>query len=370
MRTPLKIVKVAAVFAFVALAVYAPAGAPTGVAAAGPQLQSIGPLGFGPNGVMYAADSVAGKIYALDLGAQASGGAPGTANVDNFTQKVAAMLGTDAAQVAVTDLVVDARTRNSFVSVMRGQGPAARPALLRVDGAGAISLINTEALQFTSVDLPNLPAANATGRNQRSQAITQVKYANGRVWASGLSNEEFASKMWSIAYPFTKADAGKSVEIYHGNHQQLETRAPMYAFVPYTLNNEPYMIGGYLCTPLVKFPVSALVDKAPASKPYRGITIGEFGAGSRPIDMILYKKNNKDFLLMSNTNRGVMKIPTEGFATAAPITTPVTSETGGVPFEKIPSMAGVLQLDLLDAKHSIVLAGTNTALNLRAVELP
>lgn len=364
-------VKVAAVLAFVALAAYAPAGAPSAVAAAGPQLQSIGPLGFGPSGVMYAADSVAGKIYALDLGAQANGGAPGTANVDNFTQKVAAMLGTDAAQVAVTDLVVDARTRNSFVSVMRGQGPAARPALLRVDGAGAISLINTEALQFTSVDLPNLPAPNATGRNQRAQAITQVKYANGRVWASGLSNEEFASKMWSVPYPFTTADTGTSVEIYHGNHQQLETRAPMYAFIPYTINNEPYMIGGYLCTPLVKFPVSALLEKTPNSGgKYRGTTIGEFGAGSRPIDMILYKKNGKDFLLMSNTNRGVMKIPTEGFATAAPITTPVTSETGGVPFEKVPAMAGVLQLDLLDETHSIVLAGNNTALNLRAVELP
>jgi hypothetical protein len=367
-------VKIAAVLAFVVLTAYAPPLAtiptiPPGTAsAAGPQLQSIGPLGFGPNGVMYAADSLAGKIYALDLGAQANGGAPGTANVDNITQKIAAMLGTDAAQVTVTDLAVDARTRNSFVSVMRGQGPAARPALLRVDGAGAISVINTEALQFTSVDLPNLPAPNAGGRTPRSQAITQVKYANGRVWASGLSNEEFASKLWSIAYPFTTADAGTSVEIYHGNHQQLETRAPMYAFVPYTINNEPYMIGGYLCTPLVKFPVSAL--KPTAGKPYRGTTIGEFGAGSRPIDMILYKKNGKDFLLMSNTNRGVMKIPTEGFATAAPITTPVTSETGGVPFEKVPAMTGVLQLDLLDATHSVVLAGNTTALNLRAVELP
>ena len=320
---------------------------------------------------MYAADSVAGKIYALDLGAQANGGAPGTANVDNFTQKVAAMLGTDAAQVAVTDLAVDARTRNSFVSVMRGQGPAARPALLRVDGAGAISLIDTEALQFTSVDLSE-PARAECHRTQpalarRSPRSSMPTAACGR---AGCRTRSSRRRCGRSRYPFTKADAGKSVEIYHGNHQQLETRAPMYAFVPYTLNNEPYMIGGYLCTPLVKFPVSALLDTTPAAKPYRGITIGEFGAGSRPIDMILYKKNGKDFLLMSNTNRGVMKIPTEGFATAAPITTPVTSETGGVPFEKVPAMAGVLQLDLLDATHSIVLAGTNTALNLRAVELP
>jgi hypothetical protein len=214
-------VKIAAVFAFVGLTVYAPRVAtvsPGAAAAAGPQLQAIGPLGFGPNGVLYAA----GKIYALDLGAQANGGAPGTANVANITQKIAAMLGTDSAQISVTDLAVDARTHNSFVSIMRGQGPAARPALLRVDGAGKITTIDTGSLPFTSIDLPNLPAPGGEGRsNQRAQAITQVKYANGRVWASGLSNEEFASKLWSVAYPFTKADAGTSVEIYHGNHQQL-----------------------------------------------------------------------------------------------------------------------------------------------------
>jgi len=365
-------VKIAAVLAFVALTAYLPTVATVSTrvaAAAGPELQSIGPLSFGPTGVLYAADSLAGKIYALDLGTQATGGAPGTANVANITQKIAAMLGTDALQVNVTDLAVDARTHNSFVAIMRGQGPDARPALLRVDGAGKITTIDTSALQFTSVDLPNLPAANAQGRNQRAQAITQVKYANGRVWASGLSNEEFASKLWSVAYPFAKADAGTSVEIYHGNHQQLETRAPMYAFIPYSIGNEPYVIGAYLCTPLVKFPVSAL--KPASGKPYRGTTIGEFGAGSRPIDMILYKKNGKEFLLMANTTRGVMKIPTEGFGTAAPITMPVTSETGGVPFEKVPSMARVQQLDLLDATHSVVLAGSNAGgLDLQAVELP
>jgi len=66
-----------------------------------------------------------------------------------------------------------------------------------------------------------------------------------------------------------------------------------------------------------------------------------------------------------------MKIPTEGFGTAAPITMPVTSETGGVPFEKVPSMARVQQLDLLDATHSVVLAGSNAGgLDLQAVELP
>jgi len=188
------------------------------------------------------------------------------------------------------------------------------------------------------------------------------------VWVSGLSNEEFASKMWSVAYPFTKADMGTSLEIYHDNHQRLETRAPMYAFIPYTIENQPYLIGAYTCTPLVKFPVSAL--KPNSGSAYRGTTIAEFGAGNRPIDMIVYKKNGKEFVLMANTTRGVMKIATEPFATAAPMTMPSNQETAGVPFEKVPSMTAVQQLDLLDATHSVVLTGTNAALNLQTVELP
>jgi hypothetical protein len=348
---------------------YAPTGAPSAVAAAsGPQLESIGPLAFGPNGVLYAGDSIGGKIYALELGAQANGGAQGTANVENINQKIAAMLGTDAAQVAVTDLAVDQRTHNSFISIMRGQGPAAKPALVRVDGAGKITPIAMDTVQYTSVDLPNLPANSGEGRgNQRAQAITHIAYSNGKVWVSGLSNEEFASKLWSVAYPFTKADIGQSLEIYHDNHQRLETRAPMYAFVPYNINNQPYLIGAYTCTPLVKFPVSAI--KA-SSSTYRGTTIGELGAGNRPIDMVLYKKGGKDFVLMANTTRGVMKIPTETFGTQTPLTMPSNQETAGVPFEKVTSMQQVQQLDLLDATHSVVLQGTNNALNLQSVDLP
>ncbi|MEO8259152.1 MAG: hypothetical protein ABI868_17535 [Acidobacteriota bacterium] len=361
-----RMIQSAAVIALVAVSAYGPATARLDAVETSPSLSSIGPLTFSPDGTLYAADPQAATIFALDLGTAASGGAPGTASVAGIDQKIAAMLGTDAKEIAITDLAVHPKTHNSFVSVMRGQGASARPALLRIDGAGKIDLVAAESLKSTSVTLPNPPAVATTGRSNRSQSITKLAYANGRVWVAGLSNEEFASKLWSVAYPFTKADTGTSVEIYHGNHQQLETRSPVYAFVPYTIDNQPYIIGAYLCTPLVKFPVSAL---APGAK-YRGTTIAELGAGNRPIDMVLYKKNGKEFLLMSNTSRGVMKIPTQDFATAAPITTPVTSETGGVAYEKVTAMTGIQQLDLLDATHSVVIASANAGLNLTAAELP
>ena len=138
-----------------------------------------------------------------------------------------------------------------------------------------------------------------------------MAFVDGKLIVAGLSNEEFASKLRSIAYPFAAADPGTSVEIFHGNHGQLETRSPVYTFVPYTIDSKPHLIAGYTCTPLVKFPMTAC---SPATKVV-GTTIAELGAGNRPIDMIVYKKDGKEFLLMSNTSRGVMKIPTGRFGT-------------------------------------------------------
>jgi sugar lactone lactonase YvrE len=39
-----------------------------------PSLKSIGPLAFGPDGTLFAADTQAAAIFALDLGAAAKGG--------------------------------------------------------------------------------------------------------------------------------------------------------------------------------------------------------------------------------------------------------------------------------------------------------
>jgi hypothetical protein len=86
--------------------------------------------------------------------------------------------------------------------------------------------------------------------------------------------------------------------------------------------------------------------------------------------MVLYKKDGREFLLMSNTARGVMKIPTESFANAAPITARVASETGGVAFETVAAMKGIEQLDLLDANRTLALSRAAGALNLVAVALP
>ena len=335
--------------------------------ATGPSFKSIGPMAFSPDGVLFAGDTQSAAIFALDLGKAATGGVAGAKAIPAFDQKVAALLGTDVREITVTDLVVHPKTRNAFASVMRGQGNTAAAALLRIDGAGKIEVIPFDQIQYTKVELPNAPVANPEARqNARTQSITDMAFVDGRLYVAGLSNEEFSSKLRSVSYPFSTIDGGTSVEIYHGNHGQFETRSPVYTFVPYKVKGETNLIAGYLCTPLVKFPVSGL---KPGAK-VMGTTIAELGNRNRPLDMIVYKKDGKEFILMSNNSRGVMKIPTDGFATADGITKPV-ADKAGVSYETITAMKGVEQLDLLDAANTIVLARTDAGvLNLDVVALP
>jgi hypothetical protein len=361
-------IKLSLALAVAVMASGSPAAAPAADTPAAPAFGSIGPLTFGADAVLFAADVQSAVIYAVDLGAAASGGAPGTKAISAIDTQIAALLGTDVREISVTDLAVHPKTQNAFISVMRGQGGNAKPVLLRADGAGKLTIVDVSTLKATKVDLPNAPAANAEGRAaSRVQSITDMAYMDGRLYVAGLSNEEFSSKLRSLSYPFTTADAGTSVEIFHGNHGQFETRSPVYTFVPYKVDNQPHLIAGYLCTPLVKFPVASL---KPGSK-ILGTTIAELGNRNRPLDMILYKKNGKEFLLMSNNSRGVMKIPTEQFGSASGITKPVTTEKGGIGYETITSMKGIEQLDLLDETHSLVLARSDAGvLNLEAVALP
>jgi hypothetical protein len=249
---------------------------------------------------------------------------------------------------------------------MRGQGPGAQAALVRIDGAGAVTVVGLDAVKFSSVTLPNPPAANATGRSGRTSSITDMAFVDGRLLLTGLSNEEFASKFWSVAYPFQTADNGTSVEIYHGNHGAFETRSPVISFVHTRVGGQPTLIAGYTCTPLVKFPVS---DMKTGTK-VMGTTIAELGAGNQPTDMILYRKDNQEFLLIANTRHGVMKISTAPFATAEKITTRIGG-TAGVPFERVTMAGTVMQLDTLNATQSIVLArGEGGTLDLQTVVLP
>ena len=175
--------------------------------------------------------------------------------------------------------------------------------------------------------------------------------------------------MIAIPFPFSSEGIdGAAIEIYHGAHGQFETKSPIRTFVSYRIQNEPYLLAAYTCTPLVKVPVADL--KAGAY--VKGTTIAELGNGNRPLDMVVYQKDGKDYILMTNSKRGVMKIPTEGAGAAESITQPVRGGgTKGLGYNTIESLKGVVQMDQLDASHAVILtqdkAGT---VDLDTIELP
>jgi hypothetical protein len=117
---------------------------------------------------------------------------------------------------------------------------------------------------------------------------------------------------------------------------------------------------------LVQIPLNAL---KPGAK-VKGKTVAELGNRNRPLDMIVYQKDGKDYLLLANSSRGVMKISTDQIENAESIAAPV-SEKKGLPYETIESWTGVDQLDRLDAQHAVVVRrAQGGSLNLESLPLP
>jgi hypothetical protein len=364
-------IRVAAMaLAFLCLtAAMAPGGEPTASLKQGkPDLKSAGPLTFGPEGILFVGDTKGAALFAIDTGDAAQVAEKRPVEVKDLAAKVGAMLGTNPSQIMINDLAVNPRSGNVYLSVSRGRGPDAIPLIVRVNADAKVEEVPLDNVRFAKAEIPNAPDPNVQqrGRSLRSQVITDLAFADGRVFVAGLSNEEFSSRLIAIPYPFSSEGIdGAAIEIYHGSHGQFETRSPIRTFVIYRIENEPEMLAAYTCTPLVKVPVTQL--KAGAH--VKGTTIAELGNGNNPLDMIVYKKDGKDYLLMTNDRRGVMKIPTEGAGSAPGITERVAGKKG-LGYETIASLKGVVQLDQLDDRHAVVLIQQPNVLNLETIELP
>src|SRR3954466_8058849 len=204
--------------------------------------------------------------------------------------------------------------------------------------------------------------------NPRMESITDVAYLDDKVLVAGLSNEEFSSTLRTIPFPFAEVKNGAQVEIYHGAHGKFETRAPIRTFVPFNVGNEPQLIAAYTCTPLVQLPLKDLT----AGAKVKGKTVAELGNMNRPLDMIVYQKDGKDYLLLANSARGVMKIDADAIEKADSIDAPVhDGATKGLHFETLKDWTGVEHLDKLDDGHAVVLRrGADKSLALESQPLP
>ena len=332
-------------------------------------LKSAGPLAFGPDGILFVADTKAAAIVAIATGDSTASAAKEMLQVKGINEKIAALLGTTADQILINDLAVNPLSHKAYLAISRGRGPDAIPVLIRVNTDGHAEFVGLEKVKYSCAELPDAPVEGVVGQgnrqsNPRQESITDIAFFEDRLLVAGLSNEEFASTFRAIPFPFSQANKGAGIEIYHGSHGRFETNAPVRTFVPYEINKESFILAAYTCTPLVKIAVN---DLKPGAK-VKGMTIAELGNRNRPLDMIAYHKDGHEYILMANQSRGVMKLKADALDRYQAIT--AHTEAAGVPYETIADLKGVQQLDKLDDANAVILTDASGSLDLRTIALP
>ena len=317
------------------------AQAPTRDSVSGP-LKSAGVLAFGPDNLLFVGDITGAAVHAFALRAAdvTSQADVELGNFQNFEgrdlirgldQKLAALLGTTLDQVVVNDMAVHQPSQQVFMSVERGRSTDALPAIIKLNH-GELEVLDLASIPHSQAAIPNEPdpAAMLEFDTQRSFAITDVKFHDGEVFVTGVSNQRFASTLYRIPYPFTSRMATSTVEIWHPVHGEFETRAPIIRHLIKELGGEPYLFAVYGCTPLVRFPLASLKDGAHV----RGDVIGELGYGSNPLDMLTFADpfDGKEYLLVTIDVRSASRIAVVDLGTAAPEPTggPIDFGPGGL----------------------------------------
>ena len=361
-----KVLSVAALIGFASASTYA--ADIRGLEKGSPEMKSATHLAFGPEDILFVGDAKAAAVFAIATGDTEGDPSKASINIDNLPKAIGDVL--HAAKVEINDLAVNPRTGSAFVAVTADD----KAALVKIDGGGKITSLSLKDVSFSKAALSNAPEDKMTGEgrrmmNRRMESITDIAYFENKVLVSGLSTKESPSTVRELNFPFTESDKGMGIEIYHAAHGKSEDGSAMRTFVPIMIDGEPNILGAYVCTPLVRIPVKEL--EASGGK-LKATTVAELGNMNRPLDMITYEKDGASFLLLSNSARGVMKIPTAGLKENKGLTEPVRG--GGVAgqgFDKVESMAGVIQMDKLNDHSALVLVHPdNSPQHLKTVALP
>jgi hypothetical protein len=265
--------------------------------------------------------------------------------------------------VQINDLAVHPTSKNVYLTVTRGSGASAAPVLLRVtrNAERPIEEVPLTNVKFSTAAITNAPAdAPGARRNPRTSTITDLAYADGQVWVAGLSNEEFASSFRRFSYPFGKAMETTTLEIYHVSHRASETRSPVTSFTIQEIDGKKFVVAGYTCTPIVAFDVASLVP----GRHVVGRTVAELGAGNTPTDLVPFKKDGKDVIMVVNNRRPLMRIDASDVAVGAALTVP---EVAGIARETLAQPSGITQMAELDANHVVVVQRGANGLDLKSI---
>ena len=284
-----------------------------------PTVRSVGPLTFGPEGILFVADNVGAVIFAIDVGDSNNGG-PQSVDMTNFDTSLASYLGCSRDDLAIRDMAVHPRSGNVYFSVIRGSGDAALPVIIRLSGGGAISDVPLENVAFSQTVITDAADKDdprlVTREKLRTVTVTDMSYVDGLLLVAGTSNEEFSSTLRRIPFPFNGDVDSNSLEIFHVSHGKYESEAPIRAFVPYQGNAS--ILASYTCTPVVQF---SIAEFEPGKK-VMGKTVAELGAHNRPLDLVSYEHGGGEYLLVCNDRHPLFKIACKDIDVQGPLTVP------------------------------------------------
>lgn len=345
-----------------------------------PDMKSAGPLVFTPNGILLVGDSRGSAVFALQV---PEAGGPGfsaadTVGLTGIDEKIAARLGTTVHEIALNDMAVHPVSHAIYLSVQRGRGSGAVPAIIRIGAGGRVDVVSLANLRFAKAVLPNPPAAgmkDESGDDVSGYVITDLAIARGSVYVAGLTNDEFSSTLRRIPIPFSSSIASTGLRIYHTHHSRFETKSPITALVPYSTGGRDYIVASYACTPLALFNLDSLSDGARVT----GSTIAELGAGTHATDLLTFEWKGERYLAVNTLGRSVQLLRADSLDMAPALTEndrpghgPLSSwYSWGVP-SYTGARSGLLRVAEFDSARVVALQRdvVSGSLNLRALGKP
>lgn len=263
---------------------------------------SAGKIAFIDANTVVVADWRAGQLHALSL-PRVVESQPKAFNLKNISSTIARALRTAPETLRFEDMAVRPDSELAYVSLSIDRGARRQsPALVSIDAAGRVVVVDLAKVPRNSVAIANVPAADKRLWRDTPAAtytVTDMAYHGNRLYVAGLSNASFASTLRVYDFPFKGEAAATSVEMYHPVHNQLETRAPIRKMVIATLNGEPTLVAAFTCSPLVTIPLKELKNGAHISAK----TIAEFGWGSAPVGMVQFDAGQGPMVLLTHSHK-------------------------------------------------------------------
>jgi hypothetical protein len=343
-----------------------------GLEVGSPDIESVGSITFGPEGILFVADNVSATIFAIDVADTGSVSETRPIDVEHLDARLAAYLGCDRSDVVIRDMAVHPVSQTVYLSVMRGRGVDGTPLIIKVEGDGSVAEVPLDSVPFSQVDISDAPSQDdervdgrivvgsdegqefeyggiklrLTRDKLRTSTVTDMAWVDGLLLVAGASNEEFSSTLRRIPFPFSGEMVSNSLEIFHVSHGKYETASPIRTFVPYGGNTS--VLASYTCTPVVHFSLTDLQGGTQA----KGRTVAELGSMNQPLGMVSYTQDGDEYLLVSNTRHPLIKIACSDIDAQDALHEP--KEPIGVPRTNL-APEGVTRMANLNGSHVLMM---------------